>query len=422
MDVENIRHDENVATESSGLTAATLPVVMVISVLILLVVLFVYSLWEMNFLYYSSYHYKKQQLENLNSAIVLHSNDSAFLTGYDVMKIARLYETDPASEVSLLSRRWGFYEYVNASSPDGKFSSTRLFGKKQECDHRAALWLCDRNRALSLSGDTKIEGKAFIPLNGINYTEIDGEYYRGEEIPNSNLGIADATLPPIDSTNMAFPKSLEGYREQSEELPMNTDNYYSFHEPTNYFNVSENRDKITLRGNSVLFADELRISASSEITDAIIVARKVTIEEGFSGSVQVFCSDSVLIKNNVTLRHPSGIYLDAEIDHPFVSLSDNSELNGYVIVVGATRDEELLFPSYRQSEYALLRGLLYVDGTTNIRGDISGAAYLKDCFFTSNGNVYAGTLYNTHISRNDNIAYPIFLSGKYRRKEIKTIY
>jgi hypothetical protein len=48
-----MKPDENVATESSGLAAATLPVVMVISVLILLVVLFVYSLWEMNFLYYS---------------------------------------------------------------------------------------------------------------------------------------------------------------------------------------------------------------------------------------------------------------------------------------------------------------------------------------------------------------------------------
>ena len=65
------------------LKAATLPMVLVISVLILLVVLFVYSLWDMNFLYYSSFHYKQQQQENLNSAIVLYSNDSTFLRDYD---------------------------------------------------------------------------------------------------------------------------------------------------------------------------------------------------------------------------------------------------------------------------------------------------------------------------------------------------
>jgi hypothetical protein len=258
--------------------------------------------------------------------------------------------------------------------------------------------LCDRNRALSLSGETEIRGKIFIPLNGINYTEIDGEYYKGEEIPYTRLDIAGAQLPPIDSTTLVFPESLKEYRDRSDELPATTDTYYSFHGPTNYFNVSENRDEIVLRGNAVLFADELKISASSKINEAIIIARKVTIEEGFTGSLQVFCSDSVLIKENVTLQYPSGIYLDAEIDYPYVSLSDNSEINGYIIILGKIRDEELLFPSYRQSENSLLRGLLYVDGTTNFRGEISGAVYLKDCFFTSNQNVYAGTLYNTRIN------------------------
>lgn len=404
------------------LEAATLPVVMVISVLILLVVLFVYSLWDMNFLYYASYHYKKQQQENLNSAIVLYSNDSTFLRDYNEEKNFRLYETDSASTVRFFSQQWGFYESVNVSSHNGNFSFTRLLGKKQECDHKAALWLCDRNRALSLSGDTEIRGKIFIPLNGINYTEIDGEYYKGEEIPYTRLDIAGAQLPPIDSTTLVFPESLKEYRNQSDELPETTETYYSFYGPTNYFNVSENRDEIVLRGNAVLFADELKISASSKINEAIIVARKVTIEEGFIGSLQVFCSDSVLVEENVALQYPSGIYLDAEIDYPYVSLSDNSEINGYVIILGRIRDEELLFPSYRQSENSLLRGLLYVDGTTNFRGEISGAVYLKDCFFTSNQNVYAGTLYNTRITRNNNIAYPIFLSGEYTRKEIKSIY
>lgn len=135
---------------NNRLEAATLPVVMVISVLILLVVLFVYSLWDMNFLYYSSYHYKKQQQENLNSAIVLYSNDSTFLRDYNEEKNFRLYETDSASTVRFFSQQWGFYESVNVSSHNGNFSFTRLLGKKQECDHKAALWLCDRNRALSL--------------------------------------------------------------------------------------------------------------------------------------------------------------------------------------------------------------------------------------------------------------------------------
>lgn len=417
-----MQHEIDKTKNNKHLTAATLPVVLVISVLILLVVLFVYSLWDMNFLYYSSYHYKKQQQENLNSAIVLYSNDSTFLREYNEEKIFQLYETDSASTISFVTQQWGFYEYIRVSSQNGNFSSTRLLGKKQECDHRAALWLCDRNRALSLSGETEIRGKIFIPLNDINYTEIDGEYYKGEEIPYAFLDIAGAQLPPIDSTTLVFPENLREYRDQSDELSVNTDTYYSFNGPTNYFNLTENRGEIVLRGNAVLFADELKISASSKINEVIVVARKVTIEEGFTGSMQIFCSDSVLIEENVKLQYPSGIYVGAEINYPYVSLSDNSEINGYVIILGKIRDEELLFPSYRQSAKALLRGLLYVDGTTNIQGELSGAVYLKDCFFTSGQDVYAGTLYNTRISRNDNIAYPVFLSGEYTRKEVKSIY
>lgn len=417
-----MQHEIDKTKNNKHLTAAALPVVLVISVLILLVVLFVYSLWDINFLYYSSYHYKKQQQENLNSAIVLYSNDSTFLREYNEEKIFQLYETDSASTISFVTQQWGFYEYIRVSSQNGNFSSTRLLGKKQECDHRAVLWLCDRNRALSLSGETEIRGKIFIPLNGINYTEIDGEYYKGEEIPYAFLDIAGAQLPPIDSTTLVFPESLKEYRDQSDELSVNTDTYYSFNGPTNYFNLTENRGEIVLRGNAVLFADELKISASSKINEVIIVARKVTIEEGFTGSMQIFCSDSVLIEENVKLQYPSGIYVGAEINYPYVSLSDNSEINGYVIILGKIRDEELLFPSYRQSAKALLRGLLYVDGTTNIQGELSGAVYLKDCFFTSGQDVYAGTLSNTRISRNDNIAYPVFLSGEYTRKEVKSIY
>lgn len=404
------------------LRAATLPLVMVISVLILLIVLFVYSLWNMNFLYYSSYHYERQQLENLNSAIILYSNDSTFLTEYSEEKTFTISETDPASTVSCIVQQWGLYENIRVSSNNGNFSSTKILGKSQESDHRAAFWLCDRNRALSLAGDTKIRGRVFIPLNGINYTEIDGEYYKGEEIPYERLDIAGPDLPAIDSSSTVFPDELKEYRSLSVDLSRSTAAYHGFSNPTSFYKAGELHDEILLRGNAVLFADELTIPASSKINEAIIVARKVTIEEGFTGSMQLFCSDSVLVEKNVTLQYPSGIYVDAEINHPFVSLSDNSEINGYVIILGKIKDEELLFPSYKQSGTSLLRGLLYVDGTTNIQGEISGAAYLKDCFFTSNQNVYSGTLYNTRVSRNNNIAYPIFLSGKYAREEIKSIY
>lgn len=252
--------------------------------------------------------------------------------------------------------------------------------------------------------------------------EIDGEHYQGKKISPAHLKLAGQSLPPIDSLSTLFMEDLKESYSFSVKLPESFIAYHSFSDPTSFYTADRESRKLLLKGNTVLFADELVISASSEINEAIIIARKVIIEEGFTGSMQLFCTDTVLVEKNVTLMYPSGIYVEAKIDSPVVSLSGNSEINGYVIILGRIQDEELLFPSYIQSETSILRGLLYVDGTTNIRGKIYGAIYVKDCFYTSNGNVYAGALHDTRVFRNNNIAYPIFLQGPYTRKEVKSIY
>ena len=36
--------------------------------------------------------------------------------------------------------------------------------------------------------------------------------------------------------------------------------------------------------------------------------------------------------------------------------------------------------------------------------------------------MYAGTLYDTRIEREDSLAFPIMLDGPYRRKIIKKVY
>lgn len=190
------------------LTAATLPVVLVISVLMLLMILLVYSLWEMNFLHYSLYLRQKQQEENLNSAITLYSNDSTFLNDYNDEKMHMILDDDTTSTVRCIVKQWGLYESIRVWSNNNKFSTIKLLGKEEECQHRAALWLCDRNRALSLSGKTEVRGTIFVPPSGINYMEIDGEHYQGKKISPAHLKLAGQSLPPIDSLSTLFMEDL----------------------------------------------------------------------------------------------------------------------------------------------------------------------------------------------------------------------
>lgn len=352
-----------------------LPAVLVVSVLILLLILFAYSAVTLNMHRYSLYHEKKQQREDLRSALVLYCTDSTICAAGDSAEV-ELFAGHDAVTVSV--EPWGLYEKVTLSNryPD-KYRT--LVGRRYECDVRAAFWLCDRNRALSLAGDARIDGPVYMPLNGINYTEVNRRYYTGEEIPENRLGISSEELPAVDSDRFGYAGEL----------------------------CRQNNEKVELQYGT---------------RDTVICGSAVKIRSGFRGSVQVFASDSVIVEGGASLEYPSGIYVDSGDRRPYVVLEKGAEVCGYVIVTSRNSDSQLRYPSYVQKNGAKLDGLLYVDGSCNLEGDIRGAAYVKDCYYYSDGNIYAGTLYDARVIRSDSLAFPIFLKGRYGRKMIKKMH
>lgn len=352
-----------------------LPAVLVVAVLILLLILFAYSVVTLNVYRYSLYHEKKQQREDLKSASLLYCADSTMCAVDDSLEV-ELFSGHDAVIVSV--KHLGLYEMVTLSNgyPD---RYRILVGRRSDCDMEAAFWLCDRNRALSLAGDARIDGYVYMPLNGINYTEVEGRYYTGERLPESRLGISSAELPAVMPSQFELAEKL----------------------------CRQSGDEVELQDG---------------VHDVVVCGRTVRIKSGFRGSIQVFASDSVLIEERVSLEYPSGIYVDSGDKRPCVVLEKDAEVNGYVIVTSTNSDSQLRYPSYVQKKGSKLYGLLYVDGSCNLDGDIKGAAYVKDCYHYSDGNIYAGTLYNTKVIRSDSLAFPIFLNGSYERKMIKKLH
>lgn len=361
--------------KTNRLRGFALPAVLVASVLILLLILFAYSAVTMDMHRYSLYHDKKQLREDLKSALVLYYADSSLCAIDDSSEVNIFAGHD---KVKISAGRWGLYEKVTISNgyPD---QYQVLVGRRYECDKRAAFWLCDRNRALSLAGDARIEGLVYMPLNGINYTEVNTRYYTGKQIPEDWLRISSKDLPLVDSVQLEHARAL-------------------------------------------CRRDEQKVELSSLVRDAVICGSVVRIRKGFRGNLQIFASDSVIVEEGAMLEYPSGIYVDSGERRPYVSLEKCSSVSGYVIVTSENSDSQLRYPSYVQKSGATINGLLYVDGSCNIEGDIIGAAYVKDCYYYSNGNVYAGTLYDAKVFRSDSLAFPIFLEGPYERKMIKKLH
>lgn len=367
--------------------AFALPGVMVVCVLMMLTILMAWSLVGLSLSLHRNYHLRKKLMEDLNSAIILYCRDSVACLPGDTVDVTYY---DGAAKIRMTSGRWGLYEYVSVSPVNdvGDLCLTKLVGRKEECPEKAAFFLCDRNRALSLAGRSSISGLTYIPLNGINYTEMHGSYFSGDEVPQEMLRVAGKSLPELDSAAIDYVRNLRV------EKTLDPD-----------------------------FREEIEIGGNINASDAIVVADRVRVRSGFKGSVQIFCTDSVTVESGAELLFPSGIFIDSDSGYPCVTLEPGSKVNGYVVVLnGDNYDLELRNPTCRQAQGSSVCGLVFVDGSCEISGCISGAAYVKDCFCSSEGYNYAGVLFDTVVERCDTIAYPVLLKGKYSRRVIKNIY
>ncbi|MDR0938385.1 MAG: hypothetical protein LBN29_03370 [Mediterranea sp.] len=391
-------------------SASALPTVLVISVLLLVIVLMAFELWNANTFYYIRYHARKQQEMHLTSALTLYRNDSLLAGRLLEGNAYQLYEDDPRSAVILREQPWGLYERVDAANADSTAAASWLVGKARDIPTRPALWICDREHSLTLAGEAGVDGEAYLPKSGLNYGMFHQRPYSGEPLATARIRTAGKELPAIDSAAVRRMDALLSASPREGE-PISA--------------LSDEGDAPSRRQTS-LYGDKVKIPGSWKLTDVLLIARHVTVEAGFSGSMQIVASDTVIIEEGATLRYPSGVYLHGRggKNKTHLHLCADARLEGYAIVFGDAdgSDGFAVDIHYRQEKGSRLSGLLYVDGTAHVEGAVSGAAYLKECYFLTDEEMYAGLLFNARFERSDDRAFPLlFRNGGYQRRVAKRL-
>lgn len=405
------------------LPAHVLPAVLIISVLAMLFVVFSVSLQDMHSIYHNRYHLERQIRYHLESGVTLYCNDSTLMQSLDDEGGYQLFRDDNSSYVTFSTGDWGLYEYITVTSGSDSAHITKLLGKAYENDIGACFWLNHRNRALSLLGDARLEGKIYVPLSGINYIQTGTDHYKGETIADSLIHLSDDRLPSTDTLRLGRIDSLvnaspDGYPPLPGNVP-----YAEFNDFTRHYSISGHTGGLCARGRIVLHGKRVRLDASARLNDVILVASSVVIEEGFRGTLQIFAKDTVILNDHVRLEYPSGVMLTGNSRDTFLKLGNNSEVNGYAIVLGKTEESfTSLYANYIQRDLATLNGLLYVAGNSVITGRVRGAAYLAGCWYRSGEAFYPCALYNAHISGSDDLAWPLWFNAGYNRREIKKLH
>lgn len=407
------------------LKAFSIPTIMTISILICLLLLFVIGVFNFNNNYYSYYHRAKQQKEDINSLFVLYCNDSTLLKEIEEEGFYQLYEDNPHTAVSIKTKKWGLYESVEVCATDSSFSSIRLLGKARECDYEAALWVCSRDMPLSFGGKSEVKGSTYIPTDGIKYATLGSLAFQGKEIKDYHIDLSEKELPEVDRSNLYL---MDKYLKETEFIPSSEDSrykpYYSFSEEETHFYVPDDIQQYAMKGHVVLHGDDILLSSGTILNDVILLARRVTINEGFHGSLQIIATDTVILGKNAHLSYPSGIYLKGNNDRTYLYMDENSTLNGYAIIFGTTENntDYNVEINFRQTPTAVFNGLLYVDGVACLQGCCYGGVYLKECCYVSSDSFFNSTICDARVYRNNQIAFPFFFKqSDYRRKDLKTL-
>lgn len=117
--------------------AFSLPAVVVISALVMLLILFAFSMRTLDFQYHDTYRDLKQERLDLHSAAALYMCDSMLLDGKDSVCVS-LYG-DGEEPIWIKRKPWGLYEVVSLwRTEDDPFAHTYLMGRAAESSCRAA--------------------------------------------------------------------------------------------------------------------------------------------------------------------------------------------------------------------------------------------------------------------------------------------
>lgn len=399
--------------------ASVLATVLVVSTLMLLGVLLVIELWNFDFTRYYLYQREEQVRANVESGFLLYGMDSTLHSRREDDGSVLLFEGDESSRVYYERERWGMYEVVSVKN--GRRKSIRLLGKNRESRYGATLYVPENGQAFSLTGKTFAEGDVYLPRNGISYTQVRSEFFKGKPLKEECIKTSVQDFPALEVESREVVDALLAGAGEREWLANGAVLERAFDESVVCAETGEYLSGARVKGHVVLYAPgTLFVEQDTRLEGVILVGQRVEFADDFSGCVQVFAQDTILLGDRVCLKAGSGLHLWREGEKGgLVRLGEHSEVNGYVIVKADADDGERKRAVYVQPESSRVRGLVFVDGIAEVHGTVTGSLYARGCYYFAPEGYYSGILHNAVLPGNPGLAYPLLMEGPYERRTIR---
>ena len=372
----------------------------------------------------------QQVKSNVRSGIALYRANPQII-GYNEEKTILLYG-DKQNSVTLTKTRWGFFEQVNAKAFKDQYSWSRTYitGNAYNMDERFALYMPGKKKYLSIGGDTRIIGDAYLPGLGIRRAYIDGVSYTGEETVYGEELKSNSYLPLPDTNRMQYINSIiQGNFRQNNEIifrrsiTFSREVHHNFDQPATVY-YSRNKkilNRAILKGKCIFFSEKgILVKSNAEIEHVILVAPYIEFESEFKGNCQAFARDSIRVGEECNLTYPSIIaVINNTQNNISLTIEKNTTIEGGVCVYQQKHAMEQ--PKISLDAGSLIHGIGYFGGRVSLYGDIEGTIYANGFYLKTDRTFYNDHLLDVSINSKKLSEYyviPVIFNEASNEKEI----
>jgi cytoskeletal protein CcmA (bactofilin family) len=278
-----------------------------------------------------------------------------------------------------------------------------------------ALYMEDNNKPLVLVGNTTVKGLAFLPQRGVKSGNISGHSYYGSQLIYGNTKTSKALPELVSETLQQLERISENIAiEEHRFLDLNQSEVLenSFLQPYQlvYSPSSILLSHKTLTGHIIVQSHtEIVVENSANLKDVILVAPKITVQDGVKGAFQAFATESIYIGSNCYLGYPSALVvtidglqpetqptsLAQELISP-IHIQSDTVVKG-AIVFTTNQPATTYEPHMVIDEKATVYGEVYCNANLELKGVVYGSVFTSNFIAKQFGSVYQNHLYNATI-------------------------
>lgn len=373
------------------------------------------------------YNQKSQLSENLNSAFEI--SKSKYFNGNVNSQWQKNLFSDDSTRITKL--QWGAYTVVTAETKNRheRLQQACLFGTFMPAD--TALIIADNGRPVGLCGKIRFSANVFLPKAGIKPAFIEGQSYQPSPANSAFIKSISGNIPELSAEMKSTLLNMLQKKPESNDSVVGNINPVesgSFFQRTIVHQLPAGKlSNIKLKNNiKLLCVGDLEVDSTCKFDNVLIVCRKVRFKEGFSGSVHVIASDSIITGSNCTFGFPSSFVLAGQDNNVLLKSILFGEKNYFAGGIVAFSEnptiQTKMFVQLGSSCKTL--GLIYCSDYVNAAGTVNATIIAKSLLLKTPSAVYENHLLDCELDPRKYsavLAVPLLFSNNNKLKLAKVL-